>query len=149
MTRHEARQFALQALYQIEVGKTEAFSAIKHVLEDASLSDSDLAFIRSLVEGTQNHLVHIDELLAKYIENWTMDRIAKVDLTVMRLATYELLYVHDIDIPTILDEAIELAKEFSTEASGKFVNGVLVRLLPTVQIARGNNTDGTGLEPRG
>lgn len=141
MTRHETRQYALQALYQIEVGKAETFPAITHVLEDVSVTDSDLAFMRGLVEGTQEHLQEIDELLMKHIENWTIDRIAKVDLVVLRLAVFELLYGHDVDIATILDEAVELAKEFSTDASGKFVNGVLARLLPVVKEVRKNSTE--------
>jgi transcription antitermination protein NusB len=149
LTRHEARQYALQALYQIEVGKADAFPAITHVLEDAVITDADLGFVRTLVEGTQEHSIEIDEILMGYIENWTIDRIAKVDLIVLRLAAYELLYAHDVDIATVLDEAVELAKEFSTDASGKFVNGVLAKVLPKVKEVRDRSKGEFGNEHRG
>ncbi len=137
MTRHEARRYVLQALYQIEVGKADTFAAITHVLEDVTVSDTDLAFIRSMVEGTESKLTEINDLLIENVQNWTIDRIAKVDLVILRLATFELLYGHDVAIATILDEAVELAKEFSTDASGKFVNGALARLLPRAREVRG------------
>jgi transcription antitermination protein NusB len=149
LTRHEARQYALQALYQIEVGKTDTFPAITHVLEDAIVTDADLEFIRALVEGTQKHLTELDEVLMKHMENWTIDRVARVDLVVLRLAAFELLYGYEVDIATILDEAVELAKEFSTDASGKFVNGVLARVLPLVKEVRGKQSGEFENENRG
>ena len=136
MTRHEARQRALQALYQIDVGKADVMPAIVHVLEDTTVSDADLSFIQKLVQGTQHHVNEIDEILEKNVQGWNMDRIARVELNVLRMALYELMHESDVDVATILDEAVELAKEYSTDASGKFVNGVLARLLPLVESVR-------------
>lgn len=133
MKRHEVRQRALQALYQMDVGRAEASDAIAHVIEDEfNPTSGDLAYLRTLVEGTQAHQVRIDELLSSHVEGWQLDRIARVDLSILRLAMYELLEEPDVDAATVVDEAVELAKAFSTEPSGKFINGVLAKLLPVV-----------------
>lgn len=135
MKRHEARQYALQALYQIDVGKGESESAISHVLEDVtdSIEADDLSYIRQLVQGTQMRLPQVDDLLSSRVEGWRLDRLARVDLNVLRLAVYELLAETDVDVATIVDEAVELAKDFGSDESGKFVNGVLARVLPVVR----------------
>ncbi|CAM3793459.1 transcription antitermination factor NusB [Alicyclobacillus pomorum] len=134
MRRRELRQKALQSLYQIDVGKSDADAAIRHVLEEAeSMSDKDVQYVQKLVHGTTSHLAELDELLASSVQGWKLDRIASVDRNVLRLAVYELLYETDVDIATIVDEAVELAKAFSTEESGRFVNGVLAKILPTVR----------------
>ncbi len=135
MKRHEARQRALQALYQIDVGKGETEAAIAHVLEDVSgpIEAGDWAYIRRLVHGTTERLPEIDDILASRVEGWHLDRLARVDLNVLRLAVYELLVESDVDVATIVDEAVELAKDFGTDESGKFVNGVLARVLPVVR----------------
>lgn len=140
MKRHEARQCALQALYQVDVGKVDAESAVLHVLDTAKLeaSATDLAFIRRLVTGTDGKSDEIDALLTSRVEGWKLDRIARVDLNILRLAVYELLNELDVDTATIVDEAVELAKEFASDESGKFVNGVLARVLPVVRQSEGN-----------
>ncbi|GGI95886.1 N utilization substance protein B [Alicyclobacillus cellulosilyticus] len=138
MGRHEARRCALQALYQIDVGRVRPAAAVAHVLAEAEhpKRERDAEYVRTLVEGTAAHREAIDELLAKHVQGWRLDRIAKVDLNVLRLAVYELMYERDVDVATIVDEAVELAKEFGTEASGRFVNGVLARVLPAATAFR-------------
>ena len=137
MKRHEMRQLALQALYQVDVGKAEITPAVLHALAESGpyeLQDED--YITGLVRGVWSNLSELDGLLEKYVEGWKIDRIARVDLNVLRLALYELLYVMDVDFATILNEAVELAKHYSTEESGRFVNGVLARLLPVAKERR-------------
>ncbi|MCL6547952.1 MAG: transcription antitermination factor NusB [Alicyclobacillus sp.] len=137
MKRHEARERALQALYQVDVGKTDADPAIHHVLEEVEgVTEADRRYVERLVKGTLAEAGRIDDLLAKHVQGWRLDRIAKVELNVLRLAMYELLKETDVDVATIVNEAVELAKSFGTDASGKFVNGVLARLLPVVGEAR-------------
>lgn len=137
MRRHEARERALQALYQIDVGKVEVTPAIHHVLEDESnITDVDLSYVTRLVVGTRSEIDTIDTLLSTHVQGWQLDRIARVDLNVLRLALYELLHESDVDTATIVDEAVELAKSFGSETSSKFVNGVLAKLLPVVAASR-------------
>ncbi|WAH39007.1 transcription antitermination factor NusB [Alicyclobacillus dauci] len=133
MTRHEARQCALQALYQIDISDSEVPDAIAFVLEDKTVSDRDLEYVRSLVVGTRNHLIELDEQLEKIMERWSTERVGRVELNVLRLATYELLYDATMPAASILDEAVRLAKGYATEQSGKFVNGVLAKMLPVVR----------------
>lgn len=140
MTRHEARQCALQALYQIDVSNGEIHDALVYVLEERQVNEADLAYVRKLVEGTRSHLIELDEQLTSVMERWSTERIGRVELNVLRLALYELLHDESLSTATIVDEAVRLAKSFATDTSGKFVNGVLAKLLP---VARPNDTDKT------
>src|SRR5690242_14989598 len=85
-------------------------------------------YIQELVEGTESHKTIIDELLTDYLKGWKMDRLSKVDREVLRLAAYEMIYRDDVPAKVVVNEAIELAKHFGTEESGKFVNGVLGKM---------------------
>ncbi|MCL6506965.1 MAG: transcription antitermination factor NusB, partial [Bryobacteraceae bacterium] len=126
MRRGELRQKALQALYQMDVGKAEADAAVHHVMSEVEgVLDGDLRYVQQLVSGTSGHLEELDELLQGAVEGWQLQRIAAVERNVLRLATYESLYELDVDVAVILDQAIELAKSFGSEESGRFVNGVL------------------------
>ncbi|MDQ0188362.1 transcription antitermination factor NusB [Alicyclobacillus cycloheptanicus] len=140
MKRHEARQCALQALYQIDVGKGHAHASIRHVLEEFghAATERDVAYIERLVTGTESEQADIDELLGTHVEGWKLDRIARVDLNILRLAVYELRHELDVDAATIVDEAVELAKDFGSDESGRFVNGVLARMLPVTRPTNDN-----------
>jgi N utilization substance protein B len=80
------------------------------------------------VEGAAEHLDRIDELIASYAEGWTLERMPVVDRNLARIAVYELLYVDEIDDPVAISEAVELAKQLSTDDSPRFLNGVLARI---------------------
>ncbi len=80
------------------------------------------------MEGTQSNRERIDKVLSEYLKGWQIDRLSRVDREVLRLAVYELLYTKDTPPKVVVNEAIELAKHFGTEESGKFVNGVLGKL---------------------
>jgi N utilization substance protein B len=135
--RRQLRQKALQSLYQIDVGKVDVDSAVQSVFEGVEeAGPSDIAFVQGLVAGTVQAREEADRLLEAHVQGWRLDRIARVDLNILRLAIYELLYRPDVDVATVVDEAVELAKAFSTEESGRFVNGVLARILPVVEQRR-------------
>lgn len=121
MKRHDARQKALQVLFQLDNTEMDLQEAISHVLEDAP---SD-AFFEKLVEGTLSNKEQIDAALTEKLENWTLARLPKIERTVLRLAAYELLIMQDAPEKVILNEALELCKVFGDEKSSKFVNGVL------------------------
>ena len=121
MKRHEAREKALQVLFQLDNTELPIEEAIEHVLEERKSN----AFLEQLVRGTIEHKEAIDAALEEKLENWTLSRLPKIERTVLRLSVYELLYMQDTPQKVVLNEAVELCKVFSDEKSSKFVNGVL------------------------
>jgi N utilization substance protein B len=122
--RRKSREYALQLLYQIEMGggKEEALATFwndKHAPQDVK------SFAELLVRGTLENLSEIDSVLRSGLENWRLSRIAAVDRSVLRLAVFEFLHQTETPPVVVIDEAIELAKRFGGEESGEFVNGVL------------------------
>ena len=85
----------------------------------------DRAFIETLVKGVCGHSAELDEKITSYLRDWSLSRVAKVDLAILRLAFYELLYIKDVPETVVINEAVEMAKRYSTDKSGAFVNGVL------------------------
>ncbi|GIN55742.1 transcription antitermination factor NusB [Lederbergia ruris] len=121
MKRRTAREKALQALFQMNISGIEAEEAIENVLGEER-KDS---FLQQLVEGTIQHLPEIDAEIQKHLENWTLDRLAKVDITILRIGMYELLFNDEVPENVAINEAIEIAKIFGDDHSGKFINGIL------------------------
>jgi N utilization substance protein B len=119
VSRREARERALSLLYEAE-SKDQPAGV---VLDDLPVPPDP--FVVDLVSGVAEHTDRIDELIGRHAIDWTLDRMAAVDRSVLRLATYELLERPDIPAGVVLSEAVELAKRYSTEESGRFVNGVL------------------------
>jgi len=97
--------------------------------EEFVVPEPSRVFAQELVDGTIAHQEEIDQTIASYAQDWTINRMAKVDRNVMRLATYEILFRSDIPGRVSLNEAIELAKRFGGEESAKFVNGILDRIV--------------------
>jgi transcription antitermination protein NusB len=121
-TRREARERALSLLY-------EAFA--KDVAPSEVLADLPVeppAFVVEVVTGVGARLAEIDGLVDKYAIDWTLDRMPVVDRTLLRMATFELLARPDVPTGVVISEAVELAKVYSTEESGRFVNGVLAAI---------------------
>lgn len=120
MKRREAREKALQTLFQLENTELTVEDAMSHVLE----GDAD-SFYEKLVLGTTENLAAIDESLISKLENWSLNRLPKIERTVLRLAVFELLFMKDAPARVVMNEAIELCKLFGDDKSSKFVNGVL------------------------
>ena len=127
--RHRGREVALQLLYQWEVGKGSTLDSdeIDLFWEMDSTSDVRRVFASQLVEGTQDNLEKIDPLLDASADNWRLGRMAVVDRLIMRMAVYELLCT-GTPRAVVIDEALELAKTFSSDESVGFINGVLDRV---------------------
>ena len=121
MKRRLAREKAIQALFQIDVSDAEVNGAMEYVL-DGEKSDP---FFKRLVEGTVAHRKTIDETIKNHLEKWGFDRLGNVDRTILRMAVYEILFEEDIPKNVTVNEAIELAKLYGGEESGRFINGVL------------------------
>ncbi len=154
--RRRAREMAIQMLYQSDLGRESCervladFSPGDYLTEgreeggaakppkgrvsgtsarDRAELESALEYAKILVRGTLGHLDEIDRLIRQQAEHWRLERMPPVDRNILRLAIYEFLFETDVPKLVILDEAIELAKEFGTEQSGRFVNGVLDGIL--------------------
>ncbi|MCD5401700.1 transcription antitermination factor NusB [candidate division NPL-UPA2 bacterium] len=126
--RRKARELALQILYGMEISKGELPWILSDFWEEHPCPEEVGNFATELVTGTYENLSSIDNLLKKYTNNWDISRLAAVDRNILRLATYELLFLDGIPSRVTINEAIEIAKKYSTADSGKFVNGILDRI---------------------
>ena len=145
--RRAARQLALDVLYESEIRgnlPTEALSlrelegwviptsgddqTVSLTEVDEPPSEEVLAYVRDLVEGVQTHHADIDSLIVRYADRWAIERMPVIDRNLVRIALFELLWGEDIPVAVAINEAVELAKAFSTEDSGRFVNGLLGRI---------------------
>ncbi|TDL34627.1 transcription antitermination factor NusB [Jeotgalibacillus sp. S-D1] len=129
MKRRTAREKALQALFQMDMNEMEPAEALENVLEETESDD----YLESLVVGVYEHKEEIDTMIQNHLERWKIDRLARVDRNILRVALYELLYKKD-EVPhnAVLNEAVEISKRFGDEKSSSFVNGVLSKLVDTL-----------------
>ncbi len=140
--RHRARQAALQMLYQWDVGRVSAHEAVRtywpgrdappspedehaDAVPDVAVDESNRVWANALVAGTIARVAETDELIAKHLKNWRIERVAVIDRLVMRMAVYELLTEPDTPSKVIINEALELARTFSGEEPVPLINGVL------------------------
>lgn len=128
--RRMARECALQALYYADSAKFENTDALKSYLQDYKKDLGEFfPFCQEITVGAYENLPEIDKLLSTYAKNWTISRMSVVDRAILRMATYEIVFHQEkTPIPAIIDEAIELAKRYSTDNSSKFINGLLDQL---------------------
>jgi len=117
--RHEARERALALLYEAEMKRLGTAEVL------GSLSVAPDPFTVALVQGAAAHQQRIDALMAAAAKGWEIERMPVIDRSILRLATYELIAEPEVPVAVVIDEAVELAKQYSTEFSGGFVNGVL------------------------
>lgn len=130
ISRRKAREAALQALYEIEIGHTPTNTAVRRVIKEIELNPDLAGYCEKLVEGVRSNLAAIDDAICLHLTDYSLDRVASVDRNVIRIATYEFYHEPAIPPAVTLNEAIEIAKKYSTAESGRFVNGVLGRILP-------------------
>ena len=127
--RRKARKRALDVLYEADLRDLPPAQVMDSYLQRIARPHPDhLEYTKSLVEGVAANLDRIDELIASYAEGWTINRMPVVDRNLARIAVYELLYVPEIDDPVAITEAVELAKQMSTDDSPRFLNGILGRI---------------------
>ncbi len=129
--RRTARVRAVQFLYQWGMRQQPAPSrkSLEEFWALSPASGSARPFAEDLILGTIDHISLLDERIEKYLENWRIDRLADVDRSILRVALYELLYRGEIPPVVSVNEAVDVAKQLSSEESGKFINGVLDRAL--------------------
>jgi len=145
-SRREARERAMQAMYAFTLGGDD----VEHVIEtiiNAQLGSDQVAkeFAKKLFIRTQDIAEEADELVTKYTKNWELSRIAVIDRLLLRLAICEMLCFEDIPPKVSINEAIEIAKRYSTDRSGKFINGILDAILTEFKREGRLNKTGRGL----
>lgn len=130
--RREGREAAIQFLYQFDVNRRPTPELLRDFWELRSAKGEPAgkarAFAEELVHGVTSHLQELDERIKKCVANYELHRIAVVDRNVLRLGIYEMLYSPDVPPVVTINEAIEIAKKFGSEESGRFVNGILDRI---------------------
>lgn len=143
-TRHEIREKALQALFPLDFNadltKQDAIFYAMEVDNQAIVSEDGEEFVPAyldlVVGGVCDRKAELDEIIKKHLgSNWSIARIAKMDLIILRMGIFEMLYVGDVPNAVALDEAIELAKKYSDDRSRKFVNGVLSNVMKELDAA--------------
>ena len=138
MGRRASREIAMKLLYQLEIQKDDREEQIHRVLEENSFTNKDREYVKDVVDGVQKNLAHIDKAIGIHCKGWKIGRISKIDLSIMRLSIYEICFREDIPYNVSVNEAVELAKKYSTEDAGSFINGILSNIskvseLPTEQ----------------
>ncbi|HFC97794.1 MAG TPA: transcription antitermination factor NusB [Thermosulfurimonas dismutans] len=137
--RHRGRQIALQVLYQWDVAGISPEEALSAYRDHLSPPEGAFSFARELVEGVREKRDLLDEIIRKYSRNWRLERMLATDRNILRLAVYELLFRPDIPPRVSINEAVELAKEFGSEDSPAFVNGILDAIYHHEVRNEGNN----------
>jgi len=120
---------ALQVLFQIDVGQVDPEEVFRRTIEEFGAPEKALGFSRRLVFGVLEHLSAVDGVISRLSHDWDLKRMANVDKSIMRVALFEILYCDDIPDSVSVNEAIELAKIYSGEESGRFINGILGKVV--------------------
>lgn len=132
-SRRASRELALRALFQVDVAQTSPQDAFETVSDPEKYSEDTLKFAHELVLGVAAHLARIDSVIERHARGWSLERMANVDRNILRLAICELLFRPEIPPSVTIDEAVELAKKYSTAESGRFVNGVLGNIVKNLE----------------
>jgi len=130
MNRRKSREIAMKLLFEVAIKKEDYTEVIEDFKENTDvtnidLSDVDMEYITRILKGVKENQEQLDKHIEQYLINWKLYRLSKVDLSILRIATYEILFEEDIPDKVSVNEAIELAKKFSEEKSATFINGVL------------------------
>ena len=126
--RHLARELALKVLFELETNGGDPERALQYHAAESRADAETLEFAGILIAGVREHQTEIDALLAEASRNWDLDQMAKVERTLLRIATFEIRYLPSVPLKAAINESIELAKTFGGPDSGKFVNGILGRI---------------------
>lgn len=123
--RSQARQIAMQCLFQMHLVKADLDDALAYFRDQHEQADDVLKIARELADGAFTHRTEIDSVIRRHLHKWDFDRVGNVEKAILRLGVYELIHEPRTPPKVALNEAIELAKEFTTQKSVRFVNGIL------------------------
>jgi transcription antitermination protein NusB len=135
MNRKKSREVAMKILFQMSINKEEVETAIEGFVEnmEENMNDVDLQYVRKTLTGVNENVKQIDKCIEKYLINWKMSRLSRINLAILRICTYEVLFEEDIPDKVSVNEAIELSKKYSEENSFTFINGVLDKIIKNEQ----------------
>lgn len=135
MNRIKSREYLLQLAYQMEITSETALETFNSFMEneDISKDDLDLAYIKSGLLGIEENKEKLDSLIESQLVKWKLNRISKVNLSILRISTYEILFAEDVPGKVSINEAIELCKKYSDNKSVSFINGVLDKVYKNMQ----------------
>ncbi len=129
MSRKKARETAFKLVFQCEINKDNVLDQLKQHYSENAIDKKSKEYINQVVLGVHSNKKEIDLELTKFLaEKWTIDRLAKVDLAILRLAYYEIKNIEDVPKGVAINEAIELAKMYSDDQASKFINGILANV---------------------
>lgn len=129
MSRKLTRETIMNTYYQMEMHQEFTLTAFEHYLAENVTELPELTFAREVISAFENHKSEVDEQISMYLKGWTLDRISKVDLSIVRLAVTEILYIESLSPAISINEAVNLAKKYSDDESAVFVNGLLGELV--------------------
>jgi N utilization substance protein B len=132
--RHEARIVALQALFEMDCVGHQSAAALEQRLVEMPLPEQGIQFARELVQGITADIAKLDRLIERYAPEWPVAQIAIIDRNILRIAIFEVLECDGTPLKVAINEAVELAKQFGSDSSGRFVNGVLGSLVAKEEI---------------
>ena len=128
MSRRDAREKAFMLLYQLEIQKGDEEAQLASFITEREVGEEEVAYMTSLVRGVRENLDALDNRFAPLLKRWTKERLPKIDLTILRLAVFEIFYVADVPNNVAISEAVLLSKRYSSEESRSYINAVLGRL---------------------
>lgn len=130
MGRKKARDNAFKCIYELEFDKNKPLDKIlSNCIEENGNEEDEIEYIRTVLSGVKENIKIIDDVILSKLKNWSMSRIAKVDLAILRLAIYEIEYMDNIPFKVTANEAVEIAKKYGNNDSKSFVNGVLAKVI--------------------
>lgn len=130
MNRKLSREKAMELLFGMTLSKDTVEEAIENFVDnyEGNIKEIDLTYVKQTLIGIENNKEAIDEVIAANLHNWKIDRISKINLTILRLAAYELLYNEEVPKGVAINEALEITRKYSDEKSVSFINGVLDKI---------------------
>lgn len=128
MGRRASREMAMKLLYQMEIQKDDRETQKKLFFEENDFQEKDKNYINDVVDGVYNNFDFINNVIEAHSKGWKIGRISKVDLSILRLSIYEICFREDIPDNVSINEAVELAKKYSNEDAGAFINGILSKV---------------------
>lgn len=131
MNRRKSREIAMKLLFEMSINKENYEEILGNFKEntDTDLSDIDFNYLEKVVKGVQENTEEIDKKIQDNLKNWKFNRLSKVDLSILRIAVFEILFSEDVPDKVAVNEGIELAKKYSSDNSPTFVNGVLGNII--------------------
>ena len=131
MNRKLSRDKTMELLFGMTLSKDTTEEVIEGFIEnyEGDIKDIDLTYVKQALIGIQHNIEAIDKIITENLHNWKLDRISKVNLSILRLATYELLYDEQVPRAVVINEALEITRRYSDEKSVSFINGVLDKII--------------------